>query len=68
MGSCCSCLSSLNGSSQKIEYSFERDYPVFMKTYHQTDGVYVPLRTNAPYFYEESYLPINYEHLSGYYK
>ncbi len=70
MGSCCCCCpsnSDSSGSSQALNYSFEQDYrPVFMKTYYQTDGGYIPLRSNPSYFNNRS--SINYEYLSGFYK
>lgn len=67
MGSCCCCPSNLDNTNQKINYSLEQDYrPVFMKSYYQTDGGYIPLRSKSSYLYNESL--INYEYLSGFYK
>ena len=67
MGSCCCCPSSSDSSIETVNYSFEQDYrPVFMKSYYQTDGGYIPLRSKPFYFYNQS--SINYEYLSGFYK
>lgn len=67
MGSCCCCPSNFDNSSQNIDYSFKHDYmPVFMKSYYQTDGGYIPMRPNSSYIFNESSL--NYEYLSGFYK
>ena len=67
MGSCCCCPSNSDSSAQTINYSLEHDYrPIFMKSYYQTDGGYIPLRSKASYLYNES--SINYEYLSGFYK